>query len=284
MNVQAREAEGRKSSRFGLPGVAALTLVLLAVLTWTALGGSLDAPGAPTTTAGHMPTLQELYDYLTTGAAPGGAQAFQEPAAGPTTGAMKTLQQIYDTIYALFNQITVTGADVRSGKKYFSTSPWGIQTGTATVRTCSGALSTLGRWCNQGNGTVMDMSTGLVWLKKADWGGQKPWRNASSNDDAHTRAGLLYAGATGADLSDGSTVGDWRLPTENELVALTTGAEAVSSIFPYFFSGVQPNCYWSSTTYADDANIAWGMCVQGSGAGHSAKSNAFFVWPVRRGQ
>ncbi len=33
---------------------------------------------------------------------------------------------------------------------------------------CKGTLSPGGRWCNQGNGTVLDMTTCLVWLRKAD--------------------------------------------------------------------------------------------------------------------
>ena len=107
-----------------------MLLIGLTVLPLAALAGNLDSPGAPTTTAGHMPTLQELYDYLTTGAAPGAAALFQEPAAGPTAGTMKTLLQLYTDIKALFDQITVTAANVRAGQKYFSTVPWGIQTGT----------------------------------------------------------------------------------------------------------------------------------------------------------
>jgi len=39
-----------------------------------------------------------------------------------------------------------------------------------TFPTCEGDLSALGRWCDQLDGTVKDMTNGLVWLKKADWG------------------------------------------------------------------------------------------------------------------
>ena len=87
--------------------------------------------------------------------------------------------------------------------------------------TCKGKLVG-NRWCDQANGTVMDMTTGLVWLKKADWAGVKPWRNPSADcsapnyecyDDAHTRVGLLRAGAIGVNLSYVSVLCDWRLPT-----------------------------------------------------------------------
>ena len=107
--------------------------------------------------------------------------------------------------------------------------------------TCRGTMIGT-RWCDNGDGTVTDLigydgkGECLVWLKKADWGGTKPWRNDSTDcdsptytcyDDAHQRAGLLYAGATDADLSDGSVEGDWRLPTKTELSGLANGTEAV---------------------------------------------------------
>jgi hypothetical protein len=44
--------------------------------------------------------------------------------------------------------------------------------------TCSGTLSSGGRWCDNGNGTVTDMTTGLIWLKNATCGGMKTWDEA----------------------------------------------------------------------------------------------------------
>ena len=40
--------------------------------------------------------------------------------------------------------------------------------------TCTGTMFGK-RWCDNGDGTVTDLTTCLVWLKKADWGGQKVW-------------------------------------------------------------------------------------------------------------
>ena len=89
-----------------------------------------------------------------------------------------------------------------------------------TGSTCEGTLSPLGRWCDQGDGTVKDMTTGLVWLKKADWGGQYPLWDDLYDPDAHHRAAQLWDGSPyegSAGLSDGSVEGDWRLPTKTEL-------------------------------------------------------------------
>ena len=75
------------------------------------------------------------------------------------------------------------------------------------------------RFMDNGDGTVTDLTTCLVWLQKADWGGAKPWEDCTtSHDDAHSRAGILISGTVGANLSDGSVEGDWRLPTKTELV------------------------------------------------------------------
>ena len=59
--------------------------------------------------------------------------------------------------------------------------------------TCKGTLNGT-RWCDNGDGTVTDMTTCLVWLKYADWGGVKQWVDCSDYDDAHTQAASLCNG------------------------------------------------------------------------------------------
>jgi hypothetical protein len=147
---------------------------------------------------------------------------------------------------------------------------------------CVGTPSPLGRWCDQNNGTVKDMTTGLVWLKDAGWGGQKPWEDCATHDDAHTRAGLLASGMGG--LSDGSVEGDWRLPSQSELVSIIFGDESIRSSQMYFFTNVQPWFYWSSTTYTDDTFFASGVDMQYGSVGDNYKPVSYYVWPVRGGQ
>ena len=157
--------------------------------------------------------------------------------------------------------------------------------------TCMGTLVGT-RWCDQGDGTVLDMTSGLVWLKKADWGGLKPLANISSDcsypngecyDDAHMWASILRPGVAGSNLSDGSVAGDWRLPTKNELYNLANGSEAVRSGNMRAFTGVEPNCYWSSSTlpgvsaYASYVNMNSGEIV------NNAKTSNCWVLPVRGG-
>ena len=68
----------------------------------------------------------------------------------------------------------VDGTDAAIFKQDFGRSPFSNPCPTSPCPdTCEGTVSAGGRWCDQGDGTVKDMTTGLVWLKKADWGGAK---------------------------------------------------------------------------------------------------------------
>ena len=82
-----------------------------------------------------MYTLQQIYDYLTSGAGLTVQSGFQEPASapGPT---MKTLRQLGDDVKSLYEQCDVTAAGVEQGKKFFSTQAggWGVQTGTGLMQ------------------------------------------------------------------------------------------------------------------------------------------------------
>jgi len=161
--------------------------------------------------------------------------------------------------------------------------------------TCKGTLYEK-RWCDNGNGTVTDLTTCLVWLQKADWGGIKPWRNSSTDcsspsytcyDDAHTRAGILKA-ADYAWLSDGSVEGDWRLPTKTELAGLVNGTPNLRCTSGpcdlYAFTGVQSDFYWSSTTYAPNPGSAWRVYMGSGGVSFDNKGDYdYCVWPVRSG-
>jgi len=215
--------------------------------------GTPDSPSAPAATSSY--TLEDIYNRLDTGA-PGTPSTFTEPTSGPGTGTMHTLNEIM------------------------------AKAGTACTQ-CNppGELSAGGRWCDNNNGTVTDMTTGLVWLKKADWGGRKPWRQTGEydqNDDAHTRAGTLKA-ADYEWLSDGSDQYDWRLPTMTELSGLTHGTEPVLSGTPHAFTGVQADYYWSSTSYAAGSHLAWRVHLEDGLSDASDKRYDYYVWPVRGG-
>ena len=65
------------------------------------------------------------------------------------------------------------------------------------------------------DGTVLDTQSNLLWVKNANCFGTKNW------DDAITVSSSLAHGQCA--LSDGSQVGDWHLPTVDELRFFTDG-------------------------------------------------------------
>ena len=70
------------------------------------------------------------------------------------------------------------------------------------------------RFTDNGDGTVTDALTGIVWLKNANCYG------SLSFDNAMMYTGLIRNGW--CELSDGSEAGDWRLPTIEELQGIGT--------------------------------------------------------------
>jgi hypothetical protein len=68
------------------------------------------------------------------------------------------------------------------------------------------------RFTDNGNGTITDNFTGLIWLKNANCFGSQIWANAL------TSANNLANGQ--CSLTDGSVAGDWRLPNVRELESL----------------------------------------------------------------
>jgi len=166
---------------------------------------------------------------------------------------------------------------------------------TCTGTGQDGALQKGAAWPNprfkdNGNGTVTDNLTGLIWLKNANCFGQVDWQSA-----LNAANGLHDTGnpATSCGLSDGSVAGDWRLPNVRELhslvdyafvdPALSNGAGTAQWIEGDAFSDVQSTGYWSSSTYAG-SSIAWGVSMFGGVVGNDFKSVPEFVWLCRGGQ
>jgi hypothetical protein len=78
------------------------------------------------------------------------------------------------------------------------------------------------RFTPNGDGTVTDNLTGLVWLQNANCtetvGGVNKDSGQLNWTDAQTWCGALATGSCG--LGDGSAAGTWRLPTINEMLSL----------------------------------------------------------------
>ncbi|MEI7706285.1 MAG: RICIN domain-containing protein, partial [Deltaproteobacteria bacterium] len=125
--------------------------------------------------------------------------------------------------------------------------------GVSTAAAASGCPGTLmpgsARWCDLNDGTILDMTTGLAWLKNANcWG-------KITKGDADQKVALLGNGQCG--LTDGSVGGEWRIPAANELRGLKTGPEFVSTyslnLHPINSRGFinLANSWYVSSTYSD---------------------------------
>ena len=153
-----------------------------------------------------------------------------------------------------------------------------------------GAASPAPRFTDNGDGTVKDNLTGLIWLKNANCsanlGGVDNTGNGLTWADALTWSNNLASGS--CSLSDGSTAGQWRLPSINELESLID----LSQYYPAlptgnpFSSTVQSKFYWSGSTYSGGATYAWfvGMDDGFVDYYHKPFNHYFYVWPVRAGQ
>ena len=130
---------------------------------------------------------------------------------------------------------------------------------------------------DNGDGTVTDNLTGLIWLKNANCFGYRTWTQALSD------ANGLASGSCG--LTDGSGAGDWRLPNINELRSLfDPGLSAPYLPAGHPFTGVQSSYYWASTTRADNTTLAWFVRLSSGFVGYVGKTFTYYVWPVRGGQ
>jgi hypothetical protein len=100
------------------------------------------------------------------------------------------------------------------------------------------------RFTDNGDGTITDNLTKLIWLKIANCSdlGPKKWAESLA------AVNLLASGQCG--LTDGSIAGDWRLPNVRELHSLIDFGQSEPALpAGHPFTNFQTNRYWSSTTF-----------------------------------
>jgi len=152
-------------------------------------------------------------------------------------------------------------------------------------------LTAQGRFKSCLNGTITDTITGLIWLKDAncpELGGPRNWLTANQ------AAWSLADGMCG--LSDGSSPGDWRLPTSDEWAVVTAQASTngCTSPGPFIpdewgggcwsegdpFHDVLSARYWSSTSSPASPSAYYVNLANGSTSTDS-RIISYYVWPVR---
>ena len=118
---------------------------------------------------------------------------------------------------------------------------------------------------DNGNQTVTDQNSGLVWMQSDD-GTARLWQEAVD----YCRD-LVFAGQ-----------GDWRLPSRFELDSIVDYGRSYPAIAPVF-SG-QASFYWSADVYAGDPVYAWGIYFIDGGDHWLDKINKYYVRCVRTGR
>jgi len=169
-----------------------------------AIAGSLDSPGAPSAGSG-MYTLQNLYDFLTSGTALTVQSSFQEPTSAPGA-TMKTVKEMGDGVAALFGQCDASPSTVASGTKFFSpqTGNWGVKTGTLALAGNAVAADVVtGRNFYANSWTMQTGSLTQYPATPDGWSGACVWKTGditscpSEYPTKHTRTTCTSYGITG---------------------------------------------------------------------------------------
>jgi len=125
---------------------------------------------------------------------------------------------------------------------------------------------------NMNSEAVLDRETGLVWEKS-------PTAPPTVPNTFNWEDGQIHCNR----LTVGNRLG-WRLPTVQELASLVDPTQANPALptgHPFI---VRSASYWSATTYAGNASVAWFVAFDLGLVVGIDKSNVNYVWCVRGGQ
>lgn len=119
------------------------------------------------------------------------------------------------------------------------------------------AKSICNKFKDNGNGTITDNATGLIWQQKT--AGTMNW------DDAMKYCKNLKLGS----------YSDWRLPSIEELLSIVDLNLKKPKIDTAYFPDAKSSFYWSASSYAYNNEAAWGVGFY-SGDSHYGYKSAFF--------
>lgn len=116
---------------------------------------------------------------------------------------------------------------------------------------------------DNGNGTITDNNTGLLW-QKTD-GGEMTFENAKAYCDKLTLSGFS----------------DWRLPTCHELFSINYYQVSNPALNPIYFTVTSAEYWWSGEARADDTTSIW-VVNWGGGVGAHPKSETVSAGGTRK--
>ena len=127
------------------------------------------------------------------------------------------------------------------------------------------------QFIDNGDGTVSDLSTGLMWAKDGNGpgcnnGGVLGWEDAVGFAEA-----LEFAGYD-----------DWYLPGIKELETIVDYSAVEPAINATYFPNTQAGAYWSSTTYAGSTGGPWCVGFYDGGVYIDFEGGPYYVRCVRQ--
>lgn len=135
----------------------------------------------------------------------------------------------------------------------------------------------LSRFVDNGDGTVSDTETGLMWLKDAGCFKERNW-----SDVIEAVAG--FAGRTAADQCNGykASYNDWTLPNRTELRSIVDYGHDFPALAEHHpFINLSPS-YWTSTTSAAAPEHAFSVQMYYGSVQTVPKEEKLSGWPVRQ--
>ena len=151
---------------------------------------------------------------------------------------------------------------------------------------CALALPAWAAFTDNGDGTITDTTTGLVWDKCSRgqvWDNTTPPGTCTGAASTHSWAAAL-AEATVANAASHRGQAGWRLPNRTELESLVKIDAHSPAIDDTYFPATPSNWYWTSTTHALDPADAWFVYFGNGLPNASYKAGAYRVRLVRSGQ
>jgi len=268
--------------------------------------GNVDSSAPPASTNSY--TVEDIYNRINAGTS-SSQSTFTEPSVSPGTATMHSLNDIMGVAPSVDNSNGSVAGDVLAGKTFWGLNgtAWGEQTGTMTnqgvvtytpgtsaqtvaagYHNGSGTVSgdadliaanikngvdifgvTGARFTDNGDDTITDNVTGLMWTKNANLpnGGKTPSQAGNYCDT------LTFAGHT-----------DWHLPKISEigsLISHTNTDPALPTGHP--FTNVRLWLYVTqSAGQCDSEHQVRVYLDMRSGISDVQEDNPAYVWPVKR--
>ena len=129
-----------------------------------------------------------------------------------------------------------------------------------------------GRFVDNGDGTVTDHCTGLMWQK--DTADVNLSGDVTDEDLVSWCDALRYC-----NIVEFAGHDDWRLPNVRELESIVDYGRLGPAIDPVFSAFSRQ--YWSSTSLAGDPGFVWFVGFSGGSVQDTGKGNRSFVRAVR---